>query len=197
MPRLKRIAKGDVVYHVLNRANGRLRIFKKRRDFEAFEEILGEGAERVGMRVCGYCIMSNHWHTSHGTVGIGHVYQGRFKSFPVQSNAYYLTLMQYVESNPVRAGLVDRSGDWAWSSLAVRKGEGKAIALSDGPVELPRQWAKLVDKAARMGKDGRELIELCVRRSRPLGNEDWSRMIAVRLGLEATLRPRGRPKKGV
>ena len=98
MSRLRRIAKGGLVYHVMNRANGRLRIFKKMRDFEAFEETLGEGCERFSMRVCGYCVMSNHWHlvlwprkdgdlsefmkwltvthshrwhNSHGTVGIG------------------------------------------------------------------------------------------------------------------------------
>ena len=55
MPRLKRITKGNIVYHALNRANGRLRIFKKPRDFEAFEEILAEGQERFGVRLCGSC----------------------------------------------------------------------------------------------------------------------------------------------
>ena len=50
------------MYHVLNRANGRLRIFKKKEDFAAFEAILAEGMERVDMRICGYCIMGNHWH---------------------------------------------------------------------------------------------------------------------------------------
>ena len=62
MPRPKRKCAGGVVYHVLNRANGRLRIFKKRADFEAFERVLAEGLERVDMRLCGYCIMGNHWH---------------------------------------------------------------------------------------------------------------------------------------
>jgi putative transposase len=46
----------------LNRANGRLRIFKKPADFEAFEQILAEGVEQFSMRLCGYCILSNHWH---------------------------------------------------------------------------------------------------------------------------------------
>ncbi len=113
MPRPRRQCAGGIVYRVLNRANGRLRIFRKRADFEAFERVLAQGIERVGMRLCGYCIMGNHWHlllwpradgdvsefmqwvtlthtqrwhAAHGTTGIGHVYQGRFKSFPVQSN---------------------------------------------------------------------------------------------------------------
>lgn len=59
MPGSKRITKGNIVYHALNRANGRPRIFKKPRDFEAFEEILAEGLDCFDMRMCGYCIMSN------------------------------------------------------------------------------------------------------------------------------------------
>jgi len=62
MPRPKRIAKGNIVYHVLNRANGRLRIFKKPADYEAFEQILAEGLALFSMRLCGYCMMSNPWH---------------------------------------------------------------------------------------------------------------------------------------
>ena len=61
MPRPNRITLGGYVYHVLNRANGRLKIFKKAGDFLAFEQILAEGIERFTMRICGYCIMSNHW----------------------------------------------------------------------------------------------------------------------------------------
>ncbi|MCD6394819.1 MAG: transposase [Planctomycetes bacterium] len=224
MPRLKRIAKGNIVYHVLNRANGRLRIFKKRRDFEAFEEILAEGAERLGMRICGYCIMSNHWHlvlwprrdgdlsefmkwvtvthshrwhTAHGTVGVGHLYQGRFKSFPVESSRYYLTLMRYVEANALRAGVVERSADWPWSSLAIRMGQEKAVVLSKGPMELPKRWVKLVDKAVDIADGDRELVETCIKRGRPMGEKEWMIRMAARLGLEATLRPRGRPRKGV
>ena len=62
MSRAKRITLGGYVYHVLNRANGRLMIFKKYGDFLAFEEIIAQGLERFDMRICGYCILSNHWH---------------------------------------------------------------------------------------------------------------------------------------
>lgn len=130
MTRSRRITLGGYVYHVLNRANGRLRIFRKAGDFLAFEKILAEGLERVPIRLCGYCLMGNHWHlllwpagdadlaafmqwvtlthtqryhVSHGTVGMGHLYQGRYKSFPVQDDSYYLTALRYIEGNPVRA----------------------------------------------------------------------------------------------
>ncbi len=224
MPRHMRIARGNVVYHVLNRANGRLRIFKKRRDFEAFEQILNEGAELFSMRICGYCIMNNHWHLvlwprhdgdlsefmkwitmthshrwhrAHKTVGLGHLYQGRFKSFPVQSDSHYLTLMQYVESNPARAGIVERNIDWPWSSLAIRTGQEKDVVLSDGPVELPMRWLKLIDDATGISESDLTLIETCVKRGRPMGGSTWTNTTAAKLGLQATLRPRGRPRKGV
>ena len=219
MPRQKRLTKGNIVYHVLNRANGRLKIFKKPADFMAFEQILAEGSQRFGMRVCGYCLMSNHWHlvlwprgngdlsafmkwitvthshrwhSAHGTVGIGHLYQGRYKSFPVQDRVYYLTLMRYVESNPLRAELVKRSADWPWSSLAIRCGAEKPLALSDGPMELPQRWKKLVDGFADTPA---EEIETCIRRGRPFGDEKWMLKTAKDLSLESALNPRGRPKK--
>jgi putative transposase len=223
MPRSKRITKGNIVYHALNRANGRLRIFKKARDFEAFEEILAEGQDRFDMRMCGYCIMGNHWHLvlwpkedgdlsqfmkwitvthshrwhgAHGTVGCGHLYQGRYKSFPVQSNSYYLTLMRYVECNPLKAGLVEKAGQWPWSSLAIRTGNAdKPITLSDGPLELPKQWQRLVNNVSAV--DGKIVakIEKSIERGSPLGDDDWMLKAAGELGLESTIRPRGRPRK--
>lgn len=220
MGRPKRIAKGNIVYHALNRANGRLRIFKKRQDFEAFEAILAEGIERYAMRFCGWCIMGNHWHlvlwlrndgdltnfmrwvtvthtqrwhAAHGTSGIGHLYQGRFKSFPVQDSWRYLSLMQYVEANPLRAGIVERPEQWPWSSLALRCGAEKEIVLDAGPKRLPDDWLRLVQAAAEADPQW-ETIRHCVKRGCPYGSGQWTNETVRRLGLESTLRPRGRPK---
>lgn len=220
MPRRKRKNFGNIVYHALNRANGRLRIFKKDGDFEAFERILGEGLERVSMRLLGYCLMGNHWHlllwpredgdlstftqwvtmthsqrwhAAHGTAGMGHLYQGRFKSFPVQSNEYYLTVMRYIESNPLRAELVESSKDWQWSSLAIRQGiEKDGLSLSNGPMLLPNNWLNLVDLLPN--ETDLKKLENCIRRGSPLGSDIWVTRTANRLELESTLRPRGRPK---
>jgi putative transposase len=220
MPRPKRIALGGYVYHVFNRANGRLRIFRKEDDFLAFEKILADGSTLFAMRLCAYCIMSNHWHlllwprgdgdlsnfmrwvtlthtqryhASHGTVGIGHLYQGRYKSFPVQSDSHYLSVLRYIEANPVRAGLVKEAGLWAWSSFAARRGRGAAVLLNKGPVELPSDWPRLV----RAALDQRDLhgISNSIRRGAPFGDERWTTRACGRLGLQSTLRPRGRPKK--
>ena len=146
MPRRARSIQGGDVYHVLNRANGRLRLFKKQADFAAFEQVLAQAFERVPLRILGYVLMGNHWHfvvwpragegqqvseffrwltvthsqrwhAHHGTSGMGHVYQGRFKSFPVEADDHLLTLLRYVERNPLRAELVQRAEDWRWGSL--------------------------------------------------------------------------------
>ena len=220
MGRPKRITKGHIVYHALNRANGRLRIFKKPQDFAAFEAILADGVARYGMRLCGYCIMSNHWHlvlwprhdgdltdfmrwitvthtqrwhAAHGTSGTGHVYQGRFKSFPVQNSWRYLALMQYVEANPLRAGMVDRAEQWPWSSLAIRYGAEKEVVLDPGPKRLPEDWLRIVQSAVEPSQQ--ETIAHCIKRGCPYGSKQWINQTATTLGLESTLRPRGRPQK--
>jgi len=220
MPRPKRIALGGYVYHVLNRANGRLRIFRKESDFLAFEKILGDGTALFSLRLCGYCLLGNHWHlllwpredddlsrfmrwvtlthtqryhTSHATVGIGHLYQGRYKSFPVQSDLHYLKVLRYIEANPVRAGLVPEAGQWAWSSFAVRAGRESEIVLSDGPVALPPNWARLVQAALSPAEISG--IATSIGRGAPFGTAPWVTATATRLQLQSTLQPRGRPRK--
>ena len=219
MGRAKRITLGGYVYHALNRANGRLRIFRKDSDFLAFEQILAEGVERFEMRICGYCIIGNHWHlllwprqdgdlsafmrwitlthtqryhVSHGTIGIGHLYQGRYKSFPVQDDSHYLTVLRYIESNPVAAELVRRAEQWLWSSFAVRQGYEAAFELSDGPIELPSNWGRLLHETITEA----ELQHLTnsLKRGAPFGDDRWKQLTAAKLKLESTLRPRGRPK---
>ena len=224
MARPKRINKGGVVYHVSNRANGRLKIFKKPSDFEAFEQILSEAIERFDMRLCSYCIMSNHWHLvlwprddgdlssfmkwltvthshrwhgSHGTKSCGHLYQGRFKSFPVQSGSYYRTLLQYVESNPLRAKLVAKPADWQWGSCATRSGVAKPFKLSAGPVRLAKSWLAYVEDYASIDTKVKSVLEEAFTRGAPFGDKDWQLAIAAELELESTLKPLGRPRKGV
>ncbi len=224
MTRPKRKAMGGYYYHVLNRPNGRLRIFKKRGDFEAFEKILAEGQERTRMRICGYCVMGNHWHlvlwpredgdlsdfmqwvtlthtqryhAAHGTAGMGHVYQGRFKSFPVQGSNYYYTLMRYIEANPLRAKLVGDAIEWPWSSYATHIGqqtEDKPLTICRSPRPLPANWAKLVQKGITESET--EIIQNAIKRGCPVGGNTWTTKTAQALGLESTLKPIGRPKLG-
>lgn len=148
MPRTNRIAPGGWVLHVLNRGNARSEIFEDDGDYLAFEAVLGETVERLSMRLLAYCIMPNdwhmlvwpredgdlgrfmqrltvthvrRWHLHRHSVGHGHLYQGLYKSFPIQQDAHFLTACRYVERNALRANLVERAEDWRWSSLTVRR----------------------------------------------------------------------------
>ena len=211
---------GGIVYHVLNRANGRLRLFKKDDDFLAFEQVLVEAHERTPIRILDWCIMSNHWHLmlfprkegeltefmrwltlthtqrwkqAHAAVGHGHLYQGRFKSFPVQDDHRLLTALRYVGRNPLRAGLVRRAQDWRWGSCHVREAKQHALAglLSEWPIGMPSRWLEKVNTPQTEKEE--EAMRESIRRGRPLGEESWVKRMATRLQLTYTLRPRGRP----
>jgi putative transposase len=126
-----------------------------------------------------------HYHSS------GHVWQGRFKAFPIQEDDHLLAVLRYIERNPVRAGMVASAQDWLWSSAAPRC-EGQPI-LDPGPVERAENWLQHVDEPQTEAEV--ERLRECLRRGRPFGDSTWMLKAAHRLGLEASLRPRGRPKK--
>jgi putative transposase len=135
------------------------------------------------------------WRVAHGTVGYGHLYQGRFKSFPVQSDEHLLTVLRYVERNAVGAGLAGRAEDWRWGSpWARRRGDAalKAI-LWPWPVERPRDWTARVNAALSAREVGR--VRVSVERGRPYGDNEWVDRTACELGLQHTMRPEGRPPK--
>lgn len=100
--------------------------------------------------------------------------------------------MRYVESNPKRAALVTHSRQWAWSSLAIRTGADKSVPLCDGPLPLPDRWPALVDAFDDVLT---QRVEICLRRGRPFGSDNWVLKTARALSLEPSLRPRGRPRK--
>jgi len=220
MPRTARIAPGGTAFHVLNRANGRLRLFKKPEDFLAFEQVLTLAHQRVPIRILGWCILSNHWHFvlwpqadgeltaflrwltlthaqrwthAHGAVGHGHLYQGRFKSFPVQTDLHLLKTLRYVERNPVRAGLVRSAADWRWGSCHVRRTRGHDLTnlLSEWPVARPPDWLKRLDTPQPAEEE--QAIQTAIKRGNPFGDPAWTQRTAAGLGLAHTLKPRGRP----
>jgi putative transposase len=122
--------------------------------------------------------------------GSGHVWQGRFKAFPIEQDEHLLTVLRYVERNALRAGLVGRAEDWPWSSLYPRPA-GTAIELHAGPVLRPADWTASVNAAVTAAEE--EAVRQCIRRGRPFGGPEWAARTAARLGLNASLRPIGRP----
>jgi putative transposase len=218
MPRTARASKANYCYHVLNRGNGRARIFHKNGDYEAFVALFERACERLPMRILAYCLMPNHFHlvlwprgdgdlsrwmqwllTAHVRRyhrhygGSGHVWQGRFKAFPIQLDEHLLAVLRYVERNPLRASLVERAEDWRWSSLRLFTPEPQVEWLHRGPVPRGPNWYNWVNEP----QSELELIRLrsSISRGTPFGSQQWMRRAADNLGLESSLRPRGRPKK--
>lgn len=221
MPRPKRICPAGMVFHCLNRAVARLKIFEKDADYQAFEKVLAEAYERLPLRILTYVLMPNHWHlvvwpradadvtdffqwltvthtmrwhAHYQTSGSGHLYQGRFKSFPVQSDEHLYTVLRYVERNPVRAGLVERAEDWRWGS-AWRRHRGNAnerSLLAEWPLDRPRSWLQYLNSLQTEAEVA--ALRRCVQRGTPFGSELWAKRSANQLNLQSSLRPRGRPR---
>ena len=207
------------MYHVLNRAVARLALFDKPADYDAFERVLAEAMQKYPTRLLGYCVMPNHWHlvlwpreegeltsfvrwlththvmrwhAHYQTSGSGHLYQGRFKSFPMQTDEHFYTVLRYVERNALRANLVERAEDWQWGSLS-RRGRADDTLLHRWPLPIPADWVRRVNRPQTAAEE--KAVRQAIRRSSPFGSTQWQVRTAKRLGLEWTLRPRGRPKK--
>jgi putative transposase len=196
---------------VINRGNGRRDVFLKDGDFEAFLKALAHACIEIPMPVLGFCLMPNHFHLvvqpqddgdlsrwMHRVLNThvrryhqhyqssGHIWQGRFKSFPIAEDDHLLTVLRYVERNPVRAGLVRRAEHWAWSSARFwKEGGDRPGYLAVGPVPRPSPWLPWVNQALTNA----ELAALrrSVDRGTPYGNATWVERAARRLGLESTL----------
>ena len=120
-------------------------------------------------------------HRRRGGRSSGHVWQGRFKAFPIQRDVHLLTAMRYVERNPLRAKLVKRAEEWPWSSAWRGRPAHADGLISDGPVDVPRDWLR------RLNTPQTDAEEAAVRRSiirgAPLGTEAWMRRTAAQLDL--------------
>jgi putative transposase len=140
VPRPLRFQKPGALHHVIVRGNERRPMFFEDRDRLEYLDRLRRCRERFGFFVYAYCLMTNHAHLAieQGEVGIsrimqvlqssyaqslnrrrdrvGHLFQGRFKSFLVESERYLMALLAYIHQNPVEAGIVERAEDYPWSS---------------------------------------------------------------------------------
>lgn len=201
---------------MLNRGNGRDEVFHKEGDYQAFVALIAEACERLPMRVLGYCLMPNHFHmvlhpyhdgdlsrwmqwlmTAHVRryhrhyQGSGHVWQGRFKAFAIEKDEHLLRVLRYVERNALRAGLVKRAEEWVWGSLRERFAASNRGLLSPLPVDRPRNWLNHVNQPDHPAE--LEALRRCTARGAPYGHEAWTQHTAQLLGVESSLRPRGRP----
>jgi len=220
MGRVARTDVGDHVYHVINRAVGRLKIFDSKEDYRCFEDLLVEAKEMTDMRILSYVLMPNHWHLQlypekngdmgtfmhwltnahtrrvHAlteTIGTGPLYQGRYKSFLIQKDEHMLAVLKYIERNPVRAKLSQAPEAWRWGSAHLRQSglpKMKAL-LSESPVPLPRNYRAWIRDQDK--ESDLENIRGSARRGSPFGTMKWVEQMVDVHKLHATIRPVGRP----
>jgi len=210
------------IYHALNRGAERQQIFFSEADYRDFEQLIEQAYVRAPLPILTYQLMPNHWHFvvrptckeqlseffqylagTHAkrfravrrTRGEGHVYQDRFKTFPVESDGHLLVLCRYVERNALRAGLVDHAQDWRWGGLWRRLHGCHDWLASDWPVARAHDWLERVNRPLT-NAELRD-VRRSIRKGRPFGSSSWTRETATILGLEHTLRRPGRPRIAV
>ncbi len=198
MARRPRVTKAGYVYHVLNRSAKSGRLFETGDDYAAFERLLLKARLKFSMRILAYCAMPTHWHlllwpsqdcalskfvkwleSSHAarwhlardSVGRGAVYQGRFKSIPIQTGHHLYWAWRYVERNPLRANLVVDAEQWRWSSLWWRVHDPAHAPFDAGPEPLPPNWKALL--TAPQTQDELEDFRARVERGMAFGSEAW------------------------
>ena len=209
MPRRTRFSTGGYVFHVLNRAAGRQTIFSQESDFFAFEQTLQQALRQVPTRLLCYCLMPSHWHlvlwpredgelsaylhwltvthtqrwhAFHGTTGTGPLYQGRFKSFPVETDDHFFTVCRYVERNALRANLVGRGvvalvqlvamAKRALRRATARLAPGSATPVAGGTSIVPRRRRSCKPCEARSCGEAHSVRR--TGRSKWPRNSDWS-----------------------
>ena len=226
MPRPLRPIDADLIYHIIDRGNNRQDVFHKPADFEAFLKALRDLKERKPFKLYGYCLLNDHFHLlmrplqapisrimqsllvshtqryhKHHRSG-GHVWQGRFKSPVIQDDEHLLTVLRYIEANPLRAQIVDRAEDYRWSSYHVN-----ALGVADDLVDplsafqelspyakvRRTKWAAVVHRPIEEAKLA--AIRRCSATGLPYGSEAWVKRLAKKLDLDLAIRPRGRPRK--
>lgn len=206
MARTARASRGGICYHVVNRGNARATVFHSAADYKSFIGLLGRACERIPMRILSYCLMPNHFHlvirpyddedmshwmqwllTSHvrryhqRRGSSGRVWQGRFKAFPIQDDSHLLTVMRYVERNPVRANLVQSAIEWQWSSIRNSRTGHPCAILSQPPIPIPADWLVWVDQP--ISQTELEAVRRCGKRQAPFGSPSWAEATAKSLGL--------------
>jgi putative transposase len=226
MPRPLRPIDGHLVYHVINRGNNRAPVFFDDEDYAAFLKALGDLKRRRPFELYGYCLMPNHvhllirplatpisrimqsllvshtqrYHRRHRSGG--HVWQGRFKSPVIQDDDHLLTVLRYIEANPLRARMVDAAGDHRWSSFPAH-GLGRPDPLLDPvaayeslaatPATRRRRWSAFVHETPP--DEELAFLRRSTQTGLPYGHPAWVEQLGQRLGLDLTVRPRGRPRK--
>jgi len=227
MPRGPRPVAPTIPHHVIHRGNNRQTIFFERKDYERFLMILTEAKRLHPCRLYAYVLMRNHVHLLLEPVtrdGLGKcmkvlagrytryinreyrrtgtLWEGRFKSSPIQADEYLLACCRYIELNPVRASLVEAPEEYSWSSYRVRAfGEESRLVDLDPWYEglgstPPRRQQRYREWVMHTGLETeRQTLRQGVQRGIVVGSDTFVAKVAGIIGQPMSRRSRGRPRK--
>ena len=230
MARRLRITIPNLPFHVLDRGNNRQIVFREDADFVYYLRLLRRYKEELKFKLYHFCLMPNHFHlvlepTIEGSLpkimmrsavayswyfnerygGVGHVWQGRYKSSLIDKENYFIWCGLYVELNAVRAGLVPKPEDWPWSSYQFHA-FGEVDHLIKGLVDISACYSELGHTAGERQRNYREDVAEVMKEEflkgirakldeGVFGREDFVREAKERFKI-GSLRSRGRPRKG-
>ena len=222
MPRQARTIFPNLPHHITQRGNRGEDVFFDDEDRECYLAWLHEYAVEHGVEVAGYCLMSNHIHLilippdenslhlllkplhmryaqrfNRKRLQQGHVWQGRYFSSPLDGD-YFRAALRYVERNPVRARLVRKAENYAWSSARGHCGLETDALLRAKPASR-KDWDDIGSWSKWLSEPDEEVALLILRRNvmmgLPCGSEGFLKKLEKKAGRNLHYKPQGRPKK--
>jgi putative transposase len=217
MARVARVVVPDCPHHVTQRGNRRTAIFRDEEDRKVYIALLKKYAEKHGLDIWAYCLMSNHVHhvavprtvhslsrtfrDAHTAYALwfnkqwgqsGHAFQGRFFSCPMD-DSYMWATVRYIERNPVKARFVERAEDYPWSSASAHCGLRDDDLLREGfpPEGVISNWSAWLGE-----EEDKQMIKTIRRQThtgRPCGGKEFTERLETILG--RSLRPLKRGPK--
>ncbi|HJV87853.1 MAG TPA: transposase [Noviherbaspirillum sp.] len=227
MARLPRLVVPHQPHHVIQRGNDRQSIFRDAEDYSIFLRWLREAAKLFKVAVHAYVLMPDHLHllvSPSDETGLGKMmqwvgrhyvpyfntryhrsgtlWQGRFRATVIESEAYFLACSCYIESNPMRAGLVQDAAEYSWSSFSHHAGVKPDPLLTDHPLfwalgNTPFDREMAYKELMNQGLAPREIevIGQATLKGWPLGSDKFKAMLARQTNRRVTPAKRGRPPK--
>lgn len=227
MPRQARIILQNTPHHIVQRGHNREVVFIEDDDYRYYINTLKEWKEELGVKVYGYCLMTNHVHlildpqdqvenlgklmkrlagrqtryVNHKENRTGSLWEGRYKSSPIETDTYLLACNRYVELNPVKADMVNHAQDYEWSSYRQRVGldedlwidkDPTYIGLADTETDRREQYMDYINQQSVESET--QLIQKALQRGQLTGTNRFIEQVENRLGQRIEYRGPGRPK---
>lgn len=230
MPRRARLILPNCPHHIIQRGHNRQVVFADDDDYLFYLDNLQEWKNELGCKVYAYCLMTNHVHLvidpgdEPENLGLlmkrvagrqtryvnklekrsGSLWEGRYKSSPINANDYLLACCRYVELNPVRAGMADNPTKYRWSSCPTKFGLRKQpwldldpfyLSLGKSAKQRAKKYAAWLEET--IPKKELKLIREATQRGKLTANGKFVREISEKIGRRLELRGPGRPRKDV